>query len=290
MFEGFSVEAVATRETRIHTVFRGSGPPLLLLHGFPQTHVIWHKIAHRLAERFTVVATDLRGYGDSGKPPSDETHAAYSKRSMALDQVDVMTSLGFERFIVVGHDRGARVAHRMALDHPERVERTALLDIIPTAEVFATVDATVATGYYHWFFLIQGGGLPETLIGHDPAFYVRHKLDQWCKTEGAITAAAADEYIRCFSDPAAIHAACEDYRAAASIDLRHDAADDGRKIACPVLVLWGGRSLVGSHYDVLSAWSRRAVKVGGNAVDCGHFLAEEAPQETLKALMSFFSS
>jgi len=251
---------------------------------------MWHKVAPRLAEQFTVVATDLRGYGDSGKPPSDETHAAYSKRTTAGDQVEVMATLGFEGFFVAGHDRGGRVTHRMALDHPDKVIRAAVLDIIPTHKLFSTVDQAVATGYYHWFFLIQGGGLPEALIGHDPEYYLRKKLDQWGGGLSAFTDEALSEYIRCFSDPACIHASCEDYRAAASIDLEHDEADMDRRIECPLLVLWGARGLMERHYDVLATWRERASDVRGRAIDCGHFLAEEAPEETGDELMRFFGS
>ena len=288
MFEGFESRDVATQETPINAVIGGSGPPLLLLHGYPQTHVIWHKIAPSLAERFTVVATDLRGYGDSGKPRSDATHAPYSKRAMAADQVEVMRRLGFPRFAVAGHDRGGRVAHRMALDHPDAVERLAVLDIVPTHEIFATVDQGVATGYYHWFFLIQGGDLPETLIGHDPDFYLRSKLKQWSGDADAFTPEAYAEYARCFRDPACIHASCEDYRAAASIDLVHDEADMATKIGCPLLALWGEKGLMHRHYDVLATWRKRAADVRGRALPCGHFLPEEQPQATLAELLSFF--
>ncbi|MFO1119241.1 MAG: alpha/beta hydrolase [Rhodospirillales bacterium] len=290
MFEGFDSRDIATRETSIHAVIGGSGPPLLLLHGYPQTHVIWHKIAPALAERFTVVATDLRGYGDSGKPRSDDAHAVYSKRATAADQVEVMRTLGFERFAVAGHDRGGRVAHRMALDHPDAVIRLAVLDIVPTHEIFATVNQGVATGYYHWFFLIQGGGLPETLIGHDPDFYLRSKLRQWSGDVSAFTAEAYAEYARCFRDPACIHASCEDYRAAASIDLAHDEADMATKIACPLLALWAEKGLMHRHYDVLATWRKRAKDVRGRALACGHFLPEEQPEETLAELTAFFSA
>lgn len=288
MFEGFETVSVPIAATTIHVRRGGSGPPLLLLHGYPQTHVIWHKIAPRLAERFTVVATDLRGYGDSGKPASDPTHAAYAKRTMAADQVEVMASLGHHRFAVVGHDRGARVAHRMALDHPDRIGRMALLDIVPTRTVFATVNQAVATGYYHWFFLIQPDGLPEAMIGSDPAFYLKEKLKRWCGPDkGAITAEAFAEYLRCFADPASIHATCEDYRAAASIDLVHDEADLAHKISCPLLVLWGEAGLVGRNYDVLAVWRERAMDVRGRSFACGHYLAEERPEETLAELLTF---
>ena len=289
MFEGFRREFIQANGVDIHAVVGGEGPPLLLLHGYPQCHVMWHKIAPALAERFTVVAADLRGYGDSGKPEGGAGHAAYSKRAMAQDQVEVMETLGFERFALVGHDRGARVSHRLALDHPERVERMALLDIAPTLTVFETVDQTVATVYYHWFFLIQPNGLPERLIGYDPDDYLRRKLTAWGAADDAFTDQAMAEYLRCFRDPATIHASCEDYRAAASIDLEHDRADADNRIACPLLVLWGAKGLVGRRYDVLGVWREKADSVSGQAIDCGHFLPEEKPDETLAALLDFLT-
>jgi haloacetate dehalogenase len=289
VFEDFAVGDVPTSGPAIRTLRGGSGPPLLLVHGYPQTHVIWHKIAPALAQRFTVVATDLRGYGDSGKPPSDADHFSYSKRAMAQDQVEVMAHLGFHQFFVAGHDRGGRVAHRMALDHSERVVKLALLDIVPTHKIFSTVTKELATGYYHWFFLIQEGGLPERLIGHDPAYYLRRKLQQWGGDLQAFSEEALAEYIRCFSDPECIRASCEDYRAAASIDLEHDEADMDRKVTCPVLVLWGDRGLMEKHYDVLATWRERAADVRGRKLACGHFLAEERPEETLAELVAFFS-
>jgi haloacetate dehalogenase len=249
---------------------------------------MWHKIAPGLAERFTVVAVDLRGYGDSGKPRSDPDHFAYSKRRTAADQVEVMRSLGFERFFVAGHDRGGRVAHRMALDYPDTVTKLAVLDIVPTHKIFATVDKEVATGCYHWFFLIQEGGLPETLIGHDPDWYLRAKLRQWSADSSAFAPEALEEYARCFRDPAMIHASCEDYRAAASIDLAHDERDMATKIACPVLVLWGEKGLMHRHYDVLATWRERAINVRGHKLPCGHFLPEEEPEKTLSSLAEFF--
>lgn len=288
MFAGFDSRDIATRETTIHAVMGGSGPPLLLLHGYPQTHAIWHKIAPRLAERFTVVASDLRGYGDSGKPRSDPRHEVYSKRATAADQVEVMRSLGFQRFCVAGHDRGGRVAHRMALDHPDAVAKLAVLDIVPTYEIFSTVNKEVATGYYHWFFLIQGGGLPETMIGHDPDWYLRAKLRQWSGDLSAFTPEAIAEYSRCFRDPASIHASCEDYRAAASIDLEHDKDDMASKIGCPLLVLWGEKGLMQRNYDVLATWQKRAADVRGQMLACGHFLPEERPDETVALLERFF--
>lgn len=288
MFEGFEKRRVATSETEIALRVGGAGPPLLLLHGYPQTHVMWHRIAPALAERFTVVCADLRGYGDSGKPKGGSDHAAYSKRAMARDQVEVMAALGFERFSLCGHDRGARVAHRLALDHPERVERIAVLDIAPTLRMYADTDRAFATAYYHWFFLIQPAPLPERLIGGDPAFWLRSCLGKWGRDEGAFAPEALAEYERCFADPAAIHATCEDYRAAAGIDLEHDRADLGTRLPMPLLVLWGEKGLVGRTWDVPAVWRERAAAVQGAALPCGHFLPEEAPDETLAALRAFF--
>jgi haloacetate dehalogenase len=289
MFEGFEVRDIATRETSIHARIGGSGPPLLLLHGYPQTHVMWHQVAPALAERCTVVCPDLRGYGDSGKPASDPEHAVYSKRATARDMVEVMAALGFARFLVAGHDRGGRVAHRLALDHPERVERMAVLDIVPTRTVFRATDQAIATGYYHWFFLIQPYGLPERLIGADPIYYLRRKLGAWAALDNFAPEALA-EYERCFSDPATIHASCEDYRAAASIDLAHDEADLDHRIRCPLLVLWGGRGLMERHFDVLATWREKAAgPLTGRALDCGHFLAEERPEDTASELLAFFA-
>lgn len=287
MFEGFESKRVTTRQTEINLKVRGDGPPLLLLHGYPQTHVIWHKIAPRLAERFTVVVTDLRGYGDSGKPVTDADHFPYSKRAMAADQVEVMSKLGFEKFSVVGHDRGGRVAHRMVRDYPDRVEKIAVLDIAPTATMYGATDKVFATAYYHWFFLIQPDGLPEHMIGCDPEFYLSRKMAAWGKANGAITEEAFAEYLRCFSDPKTIHATCEDYRAAAGIDLEHDAANAGEKIDNPFLALWGQEGFVAKAYDVLETWRDVASNVSGHAVPGGHFLPEEAPEETLKALLEF---
>lgn len=288
MFEGFDRKRVAVTGAEINLVMGGAGPPLLLLHGYPQMGTMWHKIGPRLAEDFTVVVADLRGYGDSSKPESDATHATYAKRAMAQDQVEVMGALGFDRFNVAGHDRGGRVAHRMALDHPSRMSRVAVLDIAPTHKVFASVDKTMATAYYHWFFLIQPNGLPEHLIGKDPEHFLRHTLGSWGLGAGAFTDEAIKDYVRCFSDPATIHASCEDYRAAAAIDLEHDEADMGTKIACPLLVLWGAKGFVAKAYDVLSVWRERAADVCGKALDCGHFLPEEKPDETYAVLRDFF--
>ncbi len=287
MFEGFEQRRLAVSETEINLRIGGGGPPLLLLHGYPQTHVMWHKVAPRLAERFTVVCTDLRGYGDSGKPASGPDHAGYSKRAMARDQVEVMSALGFERFSVVGHDRGARVTHRLLLDHGGRVDKAAVLDIAPTLDMYERTDRVFAEAYYHWFFLIQPYDFPERLLGADPDYYVEAKIGKWSKTEGCFSAAALAEYKRCFRDPATIHATCEDYRAAAGIDLAHDRADLARKVAPPLLVLWGQRGVIERCYDVLELWSARAEQVSVRALPCGHFLAEEAPEETLEALQAF---
>lgn len=289
MFEGFRRQRIDAGEVEINTLIGGDGPPLLLLHGYPQSHVMWRKVAPRLAERFTVVATDLRGYGDSGKPPGDPEHATYSKRSMAADQVTVMRSLGYECFQVTGHDRGGRVTHRMCLDHPDRVERAAVLDIVPTHTIFATLNTPVAFGYYHWLFLSQPHDLPERLIGSDPDYYLQRKLGHWSAGMDGFDDAAMAEYRRCFTDPATIHASCEDYRAAITIDMEHDEADLDARIACPLLVLWGVKGLMHKNFDVLDTWRQKAVDVSGEAIDCGHFLPEEAPDETFSALSNFFS-
>jgi haloacetate dehalogenase len=289
-FPDFTASEIATEGASIHTLRAGSGPPLLLLHGHPQTHVCWHKIAGRLAEHFTVVLTDLRGYGDSSKPPGGERHVNYSPRAMARDQVEVMRRLGFERFAVAGHDRGGRVAHRMALDAPAAIARLAVLDIAPTLTMYARTDMAFATRYVWWFFQIQPYPIPEHLIGLDPEFYLREHLGRQSKTPGAVTDAALAEYLRCYCNPATIHAACEDYRAAAGIGLELDAADAdaGRTIAAPLLALWGAKGVVGQLYDVLATWRERARDVRGTALDCGHLLPEEAPEATYDALLAFF--
>jgi haloacetate dehalogenase len=290
-FEGFETVDVEVDGVTIHARVGGSGPPVLLLHGYPQTHVMWHPVAPALAERHRVVVPDLRGYGDSGKPPSDADHAAYSKRAMAADQVELMRHLGYDSFAVVGHDRGARVTHRMALDHPDRVERAAVLDIAPTRHVFGHVDRLLATVYDHWFFLAEPPDLPEVLIGGAPEYFLRRKLEQWSGPDARFAEEAMAEYVRCFSDPDAIRGSCEDYRAGASIDLEHDDADAaaGRKVGCPLLVLWGAHGFVGLAYDVLAVWREYAEDVQGSAIDAGHFVPEEAPEATIAALRDFLS-
>jgi haloacetate dehalogenase len=287
MFEGFEQLAIPLGSLTISARRGGSGPPLLLLHGYPQTHAMWHLIAPALAAHFTVVCADLRGYGDSSKPPGDQEHAAYSKRTMAADQFGLMAALGYQRFALVGHDRGARVAHRMGLDAPERIERLALLDIAPTLHLFDSLDQAMAMAYYHWFFLSQPFDLPERLIGADPIYYLHKKLGAWGTPFAALHPAAVAEYERCFRDPATIHATCEDYRAAASIDLLHDRADRGRRLPMPLLVLWGAHGRLERAYDMLALWRDYAADVRGHALPAGHFLAEERPAETLAALLDF---
>jgi haloacetate dehalogenase len=288
LFDGFERERVVTSEAEISLVRGGEGPPVLLLHGYPQTHAMWHLVVPGLAEDFTVVVTDLRGYGDSSKPFGDEDHATYSKRAMAGDQVSVMESFGFDSFAVVGHDRGGRLGHRMALDFPDRVTKLAVLDIVPTRHVFETVDKDLATDYYHWFFFIQPYDLPETLIGGNPSYYLRKKLGGWGTSLDTFAPEALAEYERCF-DAATIHASCEDYRAAASIDLVHDDKDhnDGRRVECPLLSLWGGRGVMEKSYDVEAVWREYATSVKGKPLDAGHFLAEERPEETARELRNF---
>ena len=284
-YPGFRRQTIATSGTTINVVSGGNGPPLLLLHGYPQTHIEWRKIAPDLARHFTLVMPDLRGYGDSGKPPAGDDHVNYSKRAMALDQVEVMEALGFRQFALVGHDRGARVAHRLALDHPDRVTRLVMMDICPTLHMYSTADREFASAYYHWFFLIQPGPFPETLIGRS----VDEVLSQFMGAvmPKGIEPEAFAEYRRCFDNPATIHATCEDYRAGASIDLTHDEADMTAKIGCPVLVLWGANGLVGRKYDVVSVWRARAGNVSGKALPGGHWLAEELPEQTLAEIKTF---
>jgi len=259
MFEGFSLENVDVGEIEVRVRVGGSGPPLLLLHGNPQTHVMWHKVAPALAERFTVVAPDLRGYGRSSKPPSTTDHFAYSKRAMALDQIALMKSMGHDRFSVAGHDRGGRVAYRLALDHPGAVEKLAVLDIIPTSEAFDRGGREFGLSLYHWFFMAQPAPLPEKLIGSDPEWFWR-----WHTTRGPDTSffdpGAIDDYLDCFRDPETIRGICEDYRAGATIDYEHDSADKsvGRKIECPLLVIWGGASKPAGWYDTLDVWKEWA--------------------------------
>lgn len=283
MFEGFTRELFELGEVTICARHGGNGPPILLLHGHPQTHVMWHRVAPRLAEHHTVVCADLRGYGDSSKPPTTADHEPYSKRAMTRDMIALMRALGHERFVVVGHDRGGRCGYRLALDHPDRVEALAVLDIVPTGEAFRRADMSFGLGYWHWFFLAQHHPFPERVIGADPdAFY-------FPGDRSLHDPAAFAEYRRCFSDPATIHAMCEDYRAGASIDLALDEADRaaGNRIRCPVLALWGARGALPRWYDVLEVWRAWTDDLQGHALECGHFLPEEAPEDTLAALQTF---
>jgi len=265
-------------------------PPLLLLHGFPQTHTIWHAVVARLRRRFTLVLPDLRGYGDSDKPDGGGDHSAYSKRTMAQDAVLLMQGFGFERFFVCGHDRGGRVAHRLALDHPQAVRALMLLDISPTLTMYERTTMEFAQRYYHWFFLIQPAPLPERLIGADPLFYLRTKVGGW--GSGGTTffdPRALAEYERCFADPAAIHAMCEDYRAAASIDLDHDRADAARRIECPVRVLWGERGVVHRLFTPVEDWrAKSTAPVSGRPMPTGHYIPEEAPTLLADEMETFF--
>ncbi|HSO49725.1 MAG TPA: alpha/beta hydrolase [Acidimicrobiia bacterium] len=290
MFEELSLETFDLGEIRVRARVGGSGPPLLLLHGNPQTHVMWHKVAPALADRFSLVLPDLRGYGMSSKPPSTSDNAPYTKRTMALDQLALMRGLGHERFFVAGHDRGGRVAYRLALDHPSAVLKLAVLDIIPTSEAFERGGREFGLALYHWYFLAQPSPLPEKLIGSDPDWFWR-----WHTTRGPDTSffdpVAVDDYLDCFRDPETIRGICEDYRAGATIDFEHDIADKraGRKIQCPLLVLWGSRSKPGSGYDPIAVWGDWADDVEGKALPCGHYLAEEAPEQTAEELSAFFS-
>lgn len=289
-FPGFTRHRIDTAGASINLVTGGSGPPLLLLHGYPQTHVMWRKVAPRLAADFTVVVPDLRGYGDSSKPPAGTDFAAYSKRALAQDQVEVMKALGHDRFAVAGHDRGARVTHRLVRDHPDKITRAALLDIVPTLYRFETIDQKAATGSFHWFFLIQGRGLPERLIGSESEFYLRHMFGTLLRDQGAIEPAAFAEYLRCFQAPETIRATCDEYRAGASIDLAHDRADLAQKVKLPLLILWGQHSGQGSGYDLLKVWRDHAENVRGHGIDSGHFIPEEKPDEVCAALREFFAA
>ena len=295
-FDGFEARHHDADGVRLfaRTGGRRDAPPLLLLHGFPQSHAMWQRVARALADRFFLVLPDLRGYGRSDKPPGASDHANYSKRAMAADLVALMRTLGHERFAVAGHDRGARVAHRLALDHPAVVTRLALLDIAPTLDMYEATDMRFASLYYHWFHLIQPHPLPERMIGADPAFYLRWKLGGWGGPRGIdhVEPEALADYERGFCTPEGIHAACEDYRASAGIDLEHDRASRaaGAKIECPTLALWGERGVIAQLFDPLALWRAQCrAEVAGRALPAGHFLAEERPEETAAELLAFFA-
>ena len=295
-FEGFEDKRHEVGGTGLRVRAGGNlqAPPLLLVHGFPQTSALWHRVALQLAPHFRLVMPDLRGYGDSDKPAGAPDHANYSKRALAADLHALMRSLGHERYFVAGHDRGARVAHRLALDQPQAVQRLAVLDIVPTLDMYEATDMRFASAYYHWFFLIQPAPHPERMIGADPAHYLRWKLGGW-GSDGRdfYEPEAMAEYLRCFSRPEAIHSACEDYRASAGIDLQHDrqsrAAD--LKVACEMLVLWGSRGVIGRLFDPLALWQAQCVAaVQGRSLECGHFMAEEQPTQTAAELLRFFGA
>ncbi len=295
-FAGFQTHEVQTSRGPVHARVGGSGPPLLLLHGYPQSHLMWHATAPLLAERHTVVATDLAGYGASLRPAPAPDHAPHAKRALARDQVEAMAALGFERFAVAGHDRGGRVAYRMALDHPDRVEALAVFDIVPTGEVWGRADAAVARGYWHWAFLALPAPLPERLIAGDPdAFFDLHVRDGLGlgREPGRYPPGVLDVYRRVLDDPGTVEGMCEDYRAGATIDVEHDDADRaaGRTIACPTLVLWAGRGGLPRFYaDVLGVWRPWAPDVRGRALDATHFLAEDRPEEVAAELLAFLAS
>ena len=292
MFKGFKSTVIQGPAGTLNTLRGGQGAPLLLLHGHPQTHVMWHRVVHALAEQFTVVLMDLRGYGDSVRVISDEQHAPYSKRAMALDALAVMTHYGFSRFQVLAHDRGGRVAHRLAADHPEAVERLMLLDIAPTLEMYRNTTEAFATAYWHWFFLIQPKPLPEALIESDPVRYVRSVMGKRHAGLQAFSPQALAEYERCALIPGTAEAICEDYRASATIDLVHDREDvvAGHKLTQPVQVLWGEHGVVGKCFDVLKLWHERAADVSGFSLSCGHYIAEEAPELLLNRALKFFKT
>lgn len=272
----------------INVTHGGKGKPLLLIHGYPQTHIMWHKVVEKLSKEYYIICPDLRGYGDSSKPKGDEKHLIYSKKSMAKDMITLMQKLGFDKFFVAGHDRGARVTHRMCLDYPNNILKACVMDITPTYHMFKNTNQAFATGYYHWFFLIQPDFLPETMIGNNPRYYLEEKLKRWSAKGSIFDKESVDEYVRCF-DKDSIHATCEDYRAGASIDMSDDEKDRNRKISTPLLVLWGEKGFVNRTYDVLNVWKEYALDLSGEALDCGHFLPEEKPKEVSQKLKEFFN-
>jgi len=272
----------------INVTHGGKGKPLLLIHGYPQTHIMWYKVVEKLSKEYYIICPDLRGYGDSSKPKGDEEHLTYSKKSMAKDMITLMQKLGFDKFFVAGHDRGARVTHRMCLDYPNNILKACVMDITPTYHMFKNTNQAFASGYYHWFFLIQPDFLPETMIGNNPRYYLEEKLKRWSAKGSIFDKEAVDEYVRCF-DKDSIHATCEDYRAGASIDMSDDEKDRNRKISTPLLVLWGEKGFVNRTYDVLNVWKEYALDLSGEALDCGHFLPEEKPKEVSQKLKEFFN-
>ena len=286
MFKNFKQKKIIVNGIKINYRIGGIGPALLLLHGYPQTHIMWRKIADQLSKKFTVICSDLRGYGDSDKPSSDSKHLTYSKTTMASDQHRLMLKLGFKKYFLAGHDRGGRVAHRMSLNY-KQIIKVIFLDIIPTNTVFELANQELARKYYHWFFLIQNYPLPEKLIGSNPEFYLKSKLKMWGTTNNFIDSKAMKEYLRCFSKKTTIHASCEDYRAASSIDIKHHDNDKDKKINCPVLVLWGKYGTLEKLYNPIKVWKKWAKNVTGHSLKCGHFLPEEKPFDTSQAIVNF---
>lgn len=288
MFDDFSALLISTDGAEIAGVIGGSGPPLLLLHGYPQSHVMWHKVAPALAKDFTVVAADLRGYGSSSKPATDRNHTPYSKRAMALDMVQVMSRLGHEEFFLCGHDRGGRVSHRLAADHGDRVRKLAVLDIAPTREMYRNTTEQFAHAYWHWFWLTLPAPVPETMIMADPDAFLTYKCGHGSAGLAPFTDAAWQAYLASIHNPDTVHAMCEDYRAAATIDIEHDDADNGRKLPMPMLALWGANGVIERCFDCLALWRERAENVQGHALPGGHYLAEECPGLVHAKLKSFF--
>ncbi len=291
MFEDFRDVSTTVDGVHIHAIQGGRGPALLLLHGHPQTHAIWHKVAPTLTEHFTVIAADLRGYGDSGKPPGTADHSNYAKRRMALDQVQLMRRLGYESFAVIGHDRGGRVAARMALDHPDTVTRLVTLDVAPTLSMYEQTSFDFAVAYWHWFMLIRPTPFPETLIRSNPDLYLKQTIGARSAGLAPFTAAAYAEYLRCLSDPATAHGICEDYRASVTIDLEHDRVTlaSQQQIRCPFMALWGAQGVIERCFDPLAEWRAYAPAVQGEALPCGHYIPEEAPQQLLERVLPFLS-
>jgi haloacetate dehalogenase len=289
MFEDFTDASVDVDGVRIHAVKGGRGPALLLLHGHPQTHAIWHRVVPTLTEHFTVIAADLRGYGDSGKPQGAADHSNYSKRRMALDQLELMRSHGFTSFAVIGHDRGGRVAARMAIDHPDAVTQLVTLDVAPTVAMYEQTSFEFARAYWHWFFLVRPAPFPETLIRADPDLYLKQTIGARSAGLKPFTPEAYAQYLRCLSDPATAHGICEDYRASITVDLEHDRADlaAGKRIVCPFLVLWGADGAVGTCFDPLAEWRHWNAGVSGEALRCGHYIAEEVPALFLERVLAF---
>ena len=290
LFKGFTRKRIHTTGASINLVTGGEGPPVLLLHGYPETHAMWHRVAPALARGYTVVCPDLRGYGDSSKPRGAPGHLNYSKRAMALDMVEVMAALGHRAFHVVGHDRGARVGHRLARDHGKRVRTLTVLDISPTLKMYQSTDMKFARAYYHWFFLIQKAPLPEKLLAGRVPSYILGRLGRGRSGLKHFSKQALAEYVRAFKNPRTIHATCEDYRASASIDLVHDKQDQRRKIRMPLLAIWGQHGVINALFDCLADWREVASDVRGRALACGHFIPEEKPKELLAELRRFLGT